>query len=157
LSDCPKSVAFQGGKLTGPFDLDGNEARSLLGLPANPNGKYNFDLISRFYDIDDIVGRDSDRWAIGFGTAFSESDAALYEAPLKIIKTRVVPFRNDPEKCRSDETRPCPTVHDREAIASFHICGFGFADLAVEYDASTLDARNAHVEQFFRLLLRDRG
>jgi hypothetical protein len=59
----------------------------------------------RFYDIDDIVGRDSDRWAVDFGTALNENDAALYEAPFEIIRERVVPFRNDPEKCRSDEGR----------------------------------------------------
>lgn len=100
-----RGVAFQGVKLTGPFDFDGAEARSLLALPTNPNGRSNSDVVARLYDIDDIVGRDSDRWCVDFGTSFTEREAALYEAPFAIIQNRVVPFRSDPKKCRSDEER----------------------------------------------------
>lgn len=100
-----RRVAFQGVKLTGPFDFDGGEARRLLTMPLNPNGRPNSDVISRLYDIDDIVGRDSDRWCVDFGTDLSEREAALYEAPFAIVQNRVVPFRSDPEKCRSDEDR----------------------------------------------------
>ena len=100
-----RDVAFQGVKLTGPFDFDGTEARHLLALPTNPNGRPNADVIARLYDIDDIVGRDSDRWCVDFGTGLTEREAALYEAPFAIIRNRVVPFRSDPKKCRSDEER----------------------------------------------------
>lgn len=100
-----RRVAFQGVKLTGPFDFGGEEAREILLLPANPNGKGNSDVVSRLFDINDIVGRDSDRWAVDFGVGLSEYEAALYEAPFKIIQEKVVPFRADPEKCRSDEER----------------------------------------------------
>ncbi|ODM70509.1 class I SAM-dependent DNA methyltransferase [Bradyrhizobium elkanii] len=100
-----RRVAFQGVKLTGPFDFGGDEARALLTLPLNPNGRPNADVISRLYDIDDIVGRDSDRWCVDFGTTFRESEASLYEAPFAIVRDRVVPFRSDPEKSRSDEER----------------------------------------------------
>jgi type II restriction/modification system DNA methylase subunit YeeA len=100
-----RRVAFQGVKLTGPFDFGGDEARALLRLPTNPNGRPNSDVVSRLYDIDDIVGRDSDRWCVDFGTAFSETEAALYEAPFAIVQKRVVPFRKDPEMSRSDEQR----------------------------------------------------
>nr|WP_247395086.1 DNA methyltransferase [Bradyrhizobium sp. 35] len=100
-----RGLAFQGVKLTGPFDFDGAEARGLLALPTNPNGRSNSDVIARLYDIDDIVGRDSDRWCVDFGTSFTEREAALYEAPFAIIRNRVVPFRNDPKKSRSDEER----------------------------------------------------
>ena len=98
-------VAYQGVKLTGPFDISGAEARAMLRQPKNPNGKPNSDVIARLYDIDDIVGRDSDRWVVDFGTGLSQDDAALYEKPFDIISGRVVPFRNDPKKCRSDESR----------------------------------------------------
>lgn len=59
-----RGLAFQGVKLTGPFDFDGAEARGLLALPTNPNGRSNSDVIARLYDIDDIVGRNSDRWCV---------------------------------------------------------------------------------------------
>ena len=98
-------LAFQGVKLTGPFDIGGEQVREMLRSPLNPNGRPNSDVISRLYDIEDVVGRDSDRWVVDFGIAFREREAALYEEPFKIILNMVVPFRNDPQKCRSTEAR----------------------------------------------------
>jgi hypothetical protein len=100
-----RETAFQGMKLTGPFDLSGEEARELLTLPLNPNRKPNSEVVLRLYDIDDVVGRSPDRWTVDFGCQFSEEAAALYEAPFRIVVERVVPFRSDPEKCRSTERR----------------------------------------------------
>ena len=100
-----KKVAFQGVKLTGPFDIPGEDARRLLVLPLNPNGRPNSDVIARLYDIDDVVGRDSDRWVVDFGTDLSEEQAALYEEPFRIVTGKVVPFRANPELCRSSERR----------------------------------------------------
>ena len=99
------NIAYQGVKLTGPFDLTGDEARRLLMLPLNPNGRSNSDVIARLYDIDDALGRDSDRWTIDFGFELSECAAALYEEPFRIVIERVIPFRGDPKRCRSTERR----------------------------------------------------
>ena len=52
-----RGIAFQGMKLTGPFDIPGSQARELLRQPLNPNGRSNSDVVARLYDIDDIVGR----------------------------------------------------------------------------------------------------
>jgi hypothetical protein len=98
-------VAFQGVKLTGPFDITEAEARSMLQQPPNPDGSMNSDVIRRLFDIDDILGRDSDRWVVDFGTGLSERDAALYESPFAIVQSRAVPFRDDPSKSRSTEAR----------------------------------------------------
>jgi methylase of polypeptide subunit release factors len=113
-------VAFQGLKLTGPFDLLGNEARDLLSRPLNPNGQQNSDVVARLYDIHDVVGRPSDRWVVDFGCHLTATDAALYEGPFRIVVERVIPFRDDPQKCRSKEPRlktkfwefqrPCPEL-----------------------------------------------
>jgi type II restriction/modification system DNA methylase subunit YeeA len=100
-----RGISFQGVKLTGPFDLAGDEARRLLIEAPNPNGRTNADVLRRLYDIDDVVGRDSDRWVVDFGSGLSERDAALYEAPFQLVVQRVVPFRADPEQCRSTEVR----------------------------------------------------
>jgi hypothetical protein len=98
-------VAYQGVKLTGPFDILGKEARSVLLEPLNPNSRGNRDVIRRLFDIDDIVGRDSDRWVVDFGCDLTEREVALFQTPFSIIKSRVIPFRNDPQKCRSTEAR----------------------------------------------------
>lgn len=87
------SVAFQGVKLTGPFDITGDEARELLRRPTNPNGRNNADVIARLYDIEDVLGRDSDRWVIDFGVGLTEQEAALYEATFELVVERVIPFR----------------------------------------------------------------
>ncbi|HEV2606206.1 MAG TPA: DNA methyltransferase [Microvirga sp.] len=100
-----QDVAFQGVKLTGPFDLSGGAARTLLTMPLNPNGLPNSDVIARLYDIDDVVGRDSDRWTVDFGCRAPEAAAMLYEAPFKHIESGVVPYRNDPEQCRNQDQR----------------------------------------------------
>ena len=75
-------VAFQGVKLTGPFDLCGEEARALLRCPLNPNGRPNSDVVARLYDIDDIVGRDSDRWVVDFGCGFDDGVPRSTRRPL---------------------------------------------------------------------------
>jgi type II restriction/modification system DNA methylase subunit YeeA len=100
-----RKVAFQGVKLTGPFDLRGAEARELLARPLNPNGRPNTDVLKRLYDIDDVLGRDSDRWVVDFGTDLTLQTAMFYEGPFGVVADRVVPFRSDPSLCRSDEAR----------------------------------------------------
>jgi type II restriction/modification system DNA methylase subunit YeeA len=100
-----RRVAHQGVKLTGPFDVSGAEARALLAAPANPNGRPNSDVLKRLYDIDDVLGRDSDRWVVDFGEGMSEADAELYEGPFRIVEDRVRPFRFDPERSRIGEAK----------------------------------------------------
>ena len=51
------------------------------------------------------LAEDSDRWVVDFGNAFQANEAALYEQPFKVVIDSVVPFRNDPAKCRSTEGR----------------------------------------------------
>lgn len=117
-------VAFQGMKLTGPFDIPGDEAAVLLGEPLNVNSRPNSDVVKRLYDVEDVVGRDSDRWVVDYGTGHSRAEAALYEAPFALVAARVLPFREDPEQCRSTEPRLLqrfwefqrPRPHLREAV-----------------------------------------
>lgn len=90
-----RGVAFQGVKLTGSFDITGEKARELLVLPKNPNGKSNSDVVRRLWDIDDVVGRDSDRWVIDFGVNMDEDDACLYEKPFEKVKKVVPEQRKD--------------------------------------------------------------
>jgi type II restriction/modification system DNA methylase subunit YeeA len=82
-------VAFQGVKLTGSFDVDGATARAILLAGGNPNGRPNSDVLKRLWDIDDVVGRPSDRWVIDFGTNMERVKAAQYEKAFEHIAAHV--------------------------------------------------------------------
>jgi type II restriction/modification system DNA methylase subunit YeeA len=99
------NVAFQGVKITGPFDVSGRLAREWLFAPLNPNGRPNSDVLKRLLDIDDITGRSTDRWVIDFDELADKTQAVLYELPFEHIEEHVKPFRFDPQKTRSDEPR----------------------------------------------------
>jgi type II restriction/modification system DNA methylase subunit YeeA len=93
LLDSNRGIVFQGIKAVGPFDVDGDQARAWLKLPLNPNGRPNADVLKRYVDVDDIVGRPTDRWIVDFGTDTPQHTAALYEAPFAHVHTGVRAFR----------------------------------------------------------------
>lgn len=88
-----KSVAFQGPVKIGSFDVEGKLARNWLGLPLNPNGKGNSEVVRLLLNGMDITRRTSDRWIVDFGT-MSLDQAALFEAPFENILVNVKPFRD---------------------------------------------------------------
>lgn len=113
-------VAFQGVKLTGAFDLEGDVARQLLLAPGNPNGCPNSDVLRRLWDIDDLVGRPSDRWVIDFGCDTDLAKASGYEKPFEYVRERVPQQRARIREIRLRESywlfqRPRPAL--RKAIA----------------------------------------
>lgn len=85
-------TCFQGPVKVGAFDISGEEARALLALPENPNGKHNSDVVKPWANGIDVVRRPLDKWIIDFGD-MDEAQAALYEAPFQIIYNRVKPQR----------------------------------------------------------------
>lgn len=87
------AVAFQGTISYGPFEIKGTEARSLLGMPRNPNGKPNSDVIHPWLNGQDITRRPEDYWIIFFPDELTVQQAALYETPFKLVQQRVKPFR----------------------------------------------------------------
>lgn len=87
-------VAFLGTKKGGPFDLDGDKARSMLTLPLNVNGRPNSDVVHRRYTGMDLARRPEDRWVIDFGHGVSASDAALYEVPFAYVTEHIKPMRD---------------------------------------------------------------
>lgn len=90
-----KRICFVGTVKGGNFDLRGEEARQLLLLPLNPNGRPNSDVVRPWWNGIDIVRRRQDKWVIDFGCDASELDAALYEAPFAITYERVLPHRRN--------------------------------------------------------------
>jgi len=66
------------------FAIGGDEARIMLQLPRNPNGRKNSDVIVPFLIGRDIVQRASGRFVIDFGTQ-TEVQASEYEKPFEYI------------------------------------------------------------------------
>ncbi|MCB1362930.1 MAG: class I SAM-dependent DNA methyltransferase [Rhodobacteraceae bacterium] len=88
-----KGVAYQGPVKVGPFDVIGEVARQWLGLPSNPNGKPNSEVLFPLLNGTDITRRDSGRWIINFGE-MNESDASLFEVPFEYVRCKVKPLRD---------------------------------------------------------------
>jgi hypothetical protein len=85
-------IAFIGDQKSGPFEIDGATARSLLASPS-PNGRSNREVIKPWVNGDDLTGRPRGMWIIDFGLDMTDAEAALYEAPFEHAKTLVQPMR----------------------------------------------------------------
>jgi len=86
-------VCFVGVILNGDFEISGDTARDLLACPLNVNGKPNSDVVRPTLNGDDFNGNRPDKWVIDFGTAMSESAAAQYEEPFRLVEGPVKPYR----------------------------------------------------------------
>ena len=86
-------VAFMGDAKSGAFDVPGDLAREWLGLPANPNGRPNADVLKPWVNGMDLTRRPAGKWIVDFGWEMSEADAALYEAPFGYVREHVWPKR----------------------------------------------------------------
>ena len=64
-------VAFMGDTKGGPFDIGGDQAREWLGLPANPNGRTNADVLNPWVKGMDLTRRSAGKWIVDFGSLLS--------------------------------------------------------------------------------------
>ena len=87
--DTNTGTAFLGVCRNGSFDVPGEQARTWLRLPRNPDGRANTDVLKPWANGMDLTRRPSGRWIIDFGPSRAESDAALYEAPFKYVAEHV--------------------------------------------------------------------
>ena len=90
-----RGVSFEGDIKRGAFDISGDLAREWLGLPSNPNGRPNADVLSPWINGMDLTRRPSGKWIIDFGEEMSEAAAAFYEAPFAHIAEHVRPKRQE--------------------------------------------------------------
>lgn len=74
-------VAFMGDTKGGAFDVSGEQARSWLEMPLNPNGSPNSEVLKPWFNGMDVTRRPAGKWIIDFGWTMSDADAAFYEAP----------------------------------------------------------------------------
>jgi type II restriction/modification system DNA methylase subunit YeeA len=87
-------MIFQGVKFVGKFDLDGDEAESMLAAPSNPNGRFNSEVVKLWTTGNDVTGRALRRWVIDFGADRTEGEAALFERPFEHVLRLVKPVRD---------------------------------------------------------------
>ena len=85
-------IAFQGVTLGGNFDVPAELAEAMLCSP-NPDGRRNAEVVRPLLNAQDITGRSRGSWAIDFGPARSEADAALFEGPFEYVRQHVRPVR----------------------------------------------------------------
>ena len=88
-----RSTAFVGDQKSGPFDISGGLAREWLGLPANPNGRLNAEVLKPWFNGMDLTRHPAGKWIIDFGATMSQRQAALYEAPFAHAQDHVLPMR----------------------------------------------------------------
>ena len=86
-------VAFMGNTKGGAFDVEGDQAREWLRLPANPHGRANADVLKPWANGMDVTRRSAGKWVIDFGVETGESEAALYQAPFEWVDEHVRPLR----------------------------------------------------------------
>ncbi len=76
----------------GKFDIDEEEALEILMAP-NPHGAPNSDVILPWINSLDVLRRPQNKWIIDFGVSASLDEAAMYEAPFRVVEERVQPKR----------------------------------------------------------------
>jgi type II restriction/modification system DNA methylase subunit YeeA len=71
---------------SGPFDISGEIARRWLGLPLNPNGRANSEVLKPYWNGDDVTARCRDRWIIDLPVGLSEFQASQFELPFEYLR-----------------------------------------------------------------------
>jgi type II restriction/modification system DNA methylase subunit YeeA len=85
--------AFIGDQKSGPFNIAGTTARSLITQPTNVNGRSNIEVVRPWLNGSDLTTRCSDTWIIDFGPHMSMMESALFEKPFEIVLRDVKPTR----------------------------------------------------------------
>ena len=87
-------ISFMGDTKGGPFDVPSALAKEWLGLPVNPNGRPNSDVVSPWINGLDVTRRPRQMWIVDFGVDCAEAEAALFEAPFEYVRQHVRPMRD---------------------------------------------------------------
>ncbi len=114
-----ENISFMGDIKVGAFEIAQDVADWMLSQP-NPHGKSNSDVIKRWMNGRDINQTNRNMWIIDFGTAISEADAALYEAPFEHVVANVKPKRDVNRDARFREywwLHGRPRIEMRQALA----------------------------------------
>jgi type II restriction/modification system DNA methylase subunit YeeA len=89
-----QGLSFIGTQKTGPFDLTNEQAKEMLAVTGNPNGRPNSDVIKPWIDAIDIAQNPREMWIIDFGTDMPIEEASQYEKPFEHVRKYVKPKRD---------------------------------------------------------------
>ncbi len=95
-------TSYAGIQKTGPFEIEGDLARSWLRLP-NPNGSPSSDVLRPWFNGLDVTRRNRDMWIVDFGADRGMDDASLYEQPFAHVTEHVKPTRVGKREARTNE------------------------------------------------------
>jgi len=118
--DSNLGIAFMGYTKGGAFDISGEQARSWLKAPKNPNGRSNSDVLRPWANAYDLTNRSREMWLIDFGVELNEVASALFESPFQHLQEHVQTSR----QCLKRESyrrlwwrhvEPRPTLRKRSA------------------------------------------
>ena len=117
------NLAYMGDTKGGAFDIQWTEALPILRSP-NPNGKTNNDVLRPWVNGLDVTRRARSMWIVDFGCGMPRDDAALYEAPFRLVEERVYPERKDNRRVSYAKwwwlhVEPRPAMRDRPPKARF--------------------------------------
>ena len=86
-------LSFIGTTKGGNFDISESEAKALLTECPNPHGRPNSDVLRPILNGLDILRRGEQRWVID-NEDRAQPEAAMYEAPHRLVLERVKPSRD---------------------------------------------------------------
>jgi methylase of polypeptide subunit release factors len=98
-----RRVAFNGIQKTGPFEMNGFEARQMLDTPSNPNGRPNADVVRPWWNGFDVTRRNRDMWIIDFGLDEDEARVAFFSLPFSRLARLVKPMRVGKREARTND------------------------------------------------------
>jgi hypothetical protein len=81
-------LCFRADEKGGPFDIEDPVASKMLSAPLNVNGRPNSDVVRRWVNASDIVGRPRGMWIIDFD-GLEQTQAAMYEWPFETLRKRI--------------------------------------------------------------------
>ncbi|PWS36885.1 class I SAM-dependent DNA methyltransferase [Falsiroseomonas bella] len=88
-----RAIASSGVTKKGAFNIDGDLAHAWLAAPSNPNGRSNAEVLSPWYNGEDVTGRHLNRWIINFGD-MPETQATFFVQPFAHVVLHVQPARS---------------------------------------------------------------
>lgn len=87
-------VSFIGISMHGPFDVLPGDAKKMLTLPLNVNGRPNSDVVLHIRNAESVAKRARPRYVVYFPPSMTIEEAAYYEAPFEFVKRVVGPVRS---------------------------------------------------------------
>ncbi len=87
-----RNISFVGPSPKAPFDIEFDEAQTLLARPINVNGRPNSDIVRPVVSAIDLVQNGRHKWTIDFGM-MDIDEASQYEAPFEFVRQHILPVR----------------------------------------------------------------